>query len=85
MGLKHEKTRREKITADYRHQLYTFESKSISSLKTVTITNDNISAYPHVLHDVSKTGILTLVIIVLQAVLFFLLNKHMLSIPNLNY
>ncbi len=88
MGVKHKKTRKEKIIADYRHQVYSLENKNISSLENVnptTAIHNDPHSYSYVLHDVSKTLMLTLALIGLQIILFFLLKKHILSIPYLNY
>ncbi|MBF8250315.1 MAG: hypothetical protein HW400_916 [Candidatus Levybacteria bacterium] len=93
---KHKKTRKEKIIADYRHQVYILKNKSITesvldkniSLNKSTLTvsiNENSYFNTHIQKDVLKTGILSFSIIAVQLILFFLLKKHIFSIPNLNY
>lgn len=86
MGLKHKKTRKEKIIADYRHQVYSLKNKDIPlSVSPNVGTDKNSYSYTYVLNDVLKTTLLTLSIIAIQIVLFFLLKKHIISIPNLSY
>lgn len=80
----HKKTRKQKIIADYRHQVYILENKNTLNTSTPIIVNEN-SSYAYILNDVFKTSILTFSIIALQLVLFFVLKKHIFSIPNLNY
>ena len=43
------------------------------------------NAYPYLIKDLSKTGILTVAILTFQITLFFLLKNHILIIPGLNY
>lgn len=81
----HKKTLKQKIIADYRHQVYTLKNKNTPHLPTPIILTDKNSSYAYVLNDVFKTGILTSCIIALQLILFFVLKKHIFSIPNLNY
>ena len=85
MGAEHKKTRREKIIADYRHNIYILKSSPVKNINPTTAIKNPTNSYSYVLHDISKTGILTLVIIFIQIILFVLLRKHILSIPNLNY
>ncbi|OGH24391.1 MAG: hypothetical protein A3B47_01340 [Candidatus Levybacteria bacterium RIFCSPLOWO2_01_FULL_39_24] len=87
MKHKHKKTRKEKIIADYRHQVYIFKNKNTPPNNSPLAISINENSYfnTHVLKDVSKTGILTCSIIAAQIILFFLLKRHILSIPNLNY
>jgi hypothetical protein len=89
MGAKHKKTRREKIIADYRHQVYILKNNNISpsiSNSTPTIAiSENDYFNTHIVKDVLKTGILTCSIIAAQIVLFFLLKNHAIKLPMLNY
>jgi hypothetical protein len=86
---KHKKTRKEKVIADYRHKLYAFVSKNLSPEKiiipTATITENNYSSTAYVVKDVLKTGILTLTIVALQIILFFLLTRHIINLPFVKY
>lgn len=84
---KHKKTRKEKVIADYRHQVYILKNKNIPlNNSTLAIpVNENSYSNTHVLKDVLKTGILSFSIIAAQIILFFLLKRHLVSIPNLNY
>ncbi|MBI2614029.1 MAG: hypothetical protein HYW62_04635 [Candidatus Levybacteria bacterium] len=85
---KYKKTRQEKIIADFNRQVYSLEKKNIFSLKNnypTTIVYNDTASYSYVFRDVSKTLILTLILIGLQIILFFLLKKQVLLIPNLNY
>jgi hypothetical protein len=87
MGVKHKKTRKEKIIADNRHQVYVLEKNNLSfnnPSPTIAI-HENSLINPFILKDVLKTGILTCSIIAAQIILFFLLKRHILSIPNLSY
>ena len=88
MGGKHKKTRRQKILADLNRQTYSLENKNISSLEDITPTiniNNNVRSYSYVLHDVSKTLIITLSLIGLQILLFFLLKNHTIVLPKIGY
>jgi hypothetical protein len=84
---KHKKTRKEKIIADYRHQVYILENKNIPVNSPAIPDSINESSYfsTYILKDVLKTGILTCSIIVAEIIFFFLLRKHVFLIPNLNY
>ncbi|MDO8582979.1 MAG: hypothetical protein Q7R51_00425 [bacterium] len=84
MGAKHKKTRKQKIIADLNRNVYALKNINISSHNLIT-TNERNNSYSYVLHDISKTGFLTIAIISLELILFFVLKKHILSIPNLNY
>lgn len=44
-----------------------------------------LNKYPYLLHDISKTGILTLSIIAIQLILFVLLKNHILVLPMVKY
>jgi hypothetical protein len=88
MGAKHKKTRKEKIIADYRHQIYVLKNKDIpfkNPILATDVTNNNSYSNTHVLNDVIKTGILTCSIIAAQIVLFFLLTKHVITLPIVKY
>ncbi len=41
--------------------------------------------YPYLVKDLSKTGILSLSILLFQIILFALLKNHLLMIPGINY
>jgi hypothetical protein len=87
MGVKHKKTRKEKIIADYRHQVYVLKNKDTSfdsPALTVTV-NENSYTNAYVMKDILRTGILTTIIIAAQVIFFFLLKRHIISIPSLNY
>lgn len=95
---KKRKTREQKKLADLRHSfIHDLVSKEISETKITLPTKDLISPlektkipsqtnlYPHLIKDLSKTGLLTTAILTIQIVLFFLLKNHTLAIPGLNY
>lgn len=84
---KHKKTRKEKIIADYRHQVYILKNKDIPINNSSLVVAINEKSYfnEHIAKDILKTGILTCSIIAAQIILFFLLRRHVISIPNLNY
>jgi len=84
---KHKKTRKEKIIADYRHQVYVLKNNNTPLNKPVIEIpiKENSNLNIHTLRDLLKTGVLTCTIVVAQIALFFLLKKHILLIPNLNY
>jgi len=88
MGAKHKKTRKEKIIADYRHQVYSLENKNISSsvnINSAKISRNDEHSYSYVLHDISKTLVITLTLIGLQIILFFLVKKHIISLSIVSY
>lgn len=88
MGVKHKKTLKQKIIADYRHQIYSLENKNIypsENINSPTTLHVDKPSYSYILHDISKTLILTLALIGSQIILFFLLTKRILSIPYLSY
>lgn len=73
-----------------------FDSKNISSLKTnndqetkevknVSTTISLTNKYPYLISDISKTGILTGIIVLAQIILYFLLKNHILKIPGIIY
>jgi len=84
---KHKKTRKEKIIADYRHQVYILKNKNVpfDSPPVATIANEDAHFSTYALKDVFKTGLLTCSIVAAEIVLFFLLKRHIVLIPNLNY
>ncbi len=97
---KHRKTLEQKKIADLRHKFYSFDQaqlgfdpKDASSIKTNAfseIKNDSISIttanrYPYLLHDILKTGILTLSIIGIQLILFVLLKNKIIALPMMSY
>jgi hypothetical protein len=93
---KRKKTLQDKKLADARHQ---FVHKDISMpikleahpVPVITATpvqkTNSISLYPaaFLIHDLRKTGILTLSIIAAQLILFFILKNHIISITWLAY
>jgi len=87
MGARHKKTRKEKIIADYRHQVYILKNKDMPlNNSTLNISvNDGAYLNTHVVKDVLKTGILTGSIIAAQIILFFLLKNHIISLPIVKY
>jgi len=92
MGVKHQKTRKEKIIADYRHNVYTLEtsisplpSPSLNVALSDVVINPNSQSYSYVLKDVLKTGLLTLSIIVGELVLYFLFKNHIIAILRISY
>lgn len=84
---KHKKTRKEKIIADYRHQVYVLKSEDVSLSSRPTTIAISVNPYlsTHVLRDVLKTGILTCFIIALQIILFVLLKNHIITLPIVKY
>jgi len=84
---RHKKTRQEKIIADYRHQVYVLKNNSVPlNNSTVAITvNENSDLTANILRDVLKTTILTCAIVALQIVLFFLLKRHIITLPIVKY
>ena len=84
---KHKKTRKEKIIADYRNQVYILKNTDILPVNSTITTTISNNAYfnSHILRDVMKTGILTAFIITAQIVLFFLLKRHIIILPMVNY
>ncbi|MBI4089599.1 MAG: hypothetical protein HY424_02730 [Candidatus Levybacteria bacterium] len=87
MGVKHKKTRKQKIIADSRHQVYAWENKTSLPTPTINtvIVNKNSDVYSYILHDVLKTGLLTFSIIIGELILFFLLKNHIIKLPNIIY
>jgi hypothetical protein len=92
---KKRKTKEQKRLADLRHEFthsYAFNpSPSVSQkpqlnikteAKTITI-NQNL--YPFLKKDLSKTALLTMGILIFQAILFLSFKNHFISIPGLNY
>lgn len=84
---KHKKTRKEKIVADYRHQVYILKNKNITIDKPIApaVANENSYFNVYILKDVFKTGVLTSLIIAAEIIFLFLLKKNIFTIPNLNY
>lgn len=94
---KRRKTREQKKLADLRHnfthsfvqnghyeaniKLETKENANISQAQPTTSLNE----YPYLVKDLSKTGVLTALILGFQIILFFLLKNHILKIPGLIY
>ena len=44
-----------------------------------------INQYPFLIKDLSKTGLLTLTILLFQIILFTLLKNHLVTIPGIGY
>jgi len=86
MGARHKKTRKEKIIADYRHQVYILKNKDLplNNDATTTIGTESYSN-TYILNDILKTGILTGSIIAAQIALFFLLKNHVITLPIVKY
>jgi hypothetical protein len=95
---KHRKTREQKKLADLRHSFrHILVSQTPSAAKiqfqqkaTISLSNQAnprvlVSAYPYLVKDLSKTGMLTLGILVFQVVLFALLKNHVLTIPGIGF
>jgi predicted secreted protein len=85
---KHKKTRKEKVIADYRNQVYILKNSiplSNSATTTTIAIKENADFTADILRDVLKTTILTCAIVVLQLVLFFLLKRHILNLPIVKY
>lgn len=85
---KHKKTRKEKVAADYRHQVYTIKNKNfpLDVIKPdVSIDSENQYLNAHIVKSVIKTGVLSLSIIAAQITLFFLLTKHIITLPIVKY
>ena len=88
MGVAHRKTLKQKIVADYRHQTYSLENKTnfiADSSSSNSKQPDKSEPYTYVLNNTTKTGILTLLIIAGELVLFFLFKNHIISLPSINY
>jgi hypothetical protein len=89
---KKKKTLKQKIVADSRHSLYSFESltedKQISinnNPKPKIVVKDSIVSFTFLYHDLKKTAILSLLIIVAQVILFIFLKNGALKFLPLNY
>jgi hypothetical protein len=87
MGVKHKKTRKQKIAADFRHQVYVLRSNNApldKSTPAIAVV-ENPYLNTHVAKDVLKTSILTCSIIALQIILYFLLKRHIITLPIVMY
>ena len=95
---KKRKTKEQKKLADLRHDFsHTFvikapseTRKQLQSNKVITsiVTEQNqthTNSYPYLAKDLSKTAVLTAVILTLQIILFAALKNHILTIPGLTY
>jgi hypothetical protein len=91
MGTKHKKTRKEKILADYRHQVYILKNNVISPINSINNStlpsgiNEKSYLNTHILKDVIKTGVLTCSIIAAEVIFYFLLQKHIFALPIIKY
>jgi len=95
---KKRKTREQKQLADLRHtfrhilvsqvppaeKLQT-QSKAGISLSYRPNSQTTIATYPYLKKDLSKTAILTLIILASQIILFTLFKNHVLTIPGIGY
>ncbi len=90
------KTRRQKIIADLHRQTYSLQSQKVSysdsekKLTTKIEKKDQAiliepQKYSYLIKDISKTGIVTGVILAIQLIFSFLLKTHLLRIPGINY
>lgn len=93
MGKK-QKTRKQKIIADFRRELYSLRSQNIAPLQPkvsldpqmeLMVPSTMVNAYPYLLPDILKTAILTISISAMQIILFFLLKSHILKLPGISY
>lgn len=91
---KHKRTREQKKIADLRRQIYyslgkdhvsTFEINHPKEKENKFRSSVLINAYPFLARDILKIGILTATILTLQVILFFLLKKHIITLPNISY
>ena len=91
---KRRKTREQKKVADFRHNVhhspvsYTFEKNTKTPKiepSRPTQTPTTLSAYPFLVKDLTKTFILTTIIMSAQVVIFFMLKNHTIVIPGLTY
>ena len=92
---KKRKTKDQKKLADSRHSFThakTFATSTSFALKPQV--TDKIeakvkaipqNAYPYLKRDLSKTTLITLGILIFQAILFMSLKNHIFIIPGLNY
>ncbi len=88
---KHRKTRKEKKLADKRHNFvhqtvnYTPFTAELTSTKIPQVKTITAAQYPYLARDLTKTFVLSGVIIAAQITLFILLKKHIILIPGLLY
>ena len=95
---KRRKTREQKKIADLRHSFTHSLVKSNDSEAKIVLQNKKniipliksqplayINEYPYLIKDLSKTGLVTSLILGFQVILFFLLKNHTLKIPGLIY
>ena len=92
MGVRHKKTRQEKILADLRRKnfVYTLENKNLPSMinlqDNISKTNiADVSSYSYIRHDILKTSLLTASIIGFQIILFIFLKNHIIVLPMVSY
>jgi hypothetical protein len=95
---KKRKTREQKKLADLRHSFRHVLVSQITPAAKIQVQPKNIfslpdrpnpqilvGAYPYLVKDLSKTGVLTLGILAFQVILFTLLRNHVLTIPGIGY
>ncbi|MBI2031330.1 MAG: hypothetical protein HYT08_01825 [Candidatus Levybacteria bacterium] len=61
------------------------EVPRIKPQTTVTYRPLAINTYPFLLKDISRTGILTAIILAFQIILLFLLKNHIISLQGISY
>ena len=96
---KHRKTRKEKQLADLRHNFthkfvsaapYELKFDTPKQAKTLEVNKVSTrvistSAYGYLVRDLSKTALVTAVILAFQIILFFLFKHHAIVITGINY
>ena len=91
---KHRKTHKEKVIADLRRQLYSFRDQNIVPSKPKlsiepqgrpTASSILTNTYSYLLHDILKTGIITMSIVAIQVILFLIFKNHILKLPGVSY
>ncbi len=83
------KTRQQKIASDQRRPIsgentFVFSLANSSKIPQKTIIKTT-TMYPYLIKDLTKTAILTAIIVTFQLSLFFLLKSHIIRIPGLGY
>lgn len=74
------KTRKEKILSDTRN-FYKFQT--VTPSVSIIHNQTQINALP--MNDLQKTFGLTVLILIMQAILFFTLKNHLISFPGITY
>lgn len=92
---KKRKTREQKKLADLRHAFthaktfaatatYEVKQKLPNKIEAKTATA-SLNKYPYLKKDLSKTALITLIVLLFQVGLFFSLKAHIFEIPGLSY